>query len=130
MTGPDHTHDHDHGDGDGHDHEHPVEQIPESSPTGSVIVDIGGDMGAAIVTTPETLNGKEIEIRPEPGEWDGTHVAVIPRHLGDATTYAALFPSLRAGDYRVRVRFGPPDAVVVPLEVAGGVVNRFDWPPT
>jgi hypothetical protein len=126
--GHSHDHDHSHEGSHGHDHAPAGETIPESSGVGSVVIDIGGDVGAAVVITPMALNGREIEIRPAGNEWDGTHVAVIPRHLGSETIYAALFPALKAGHYQVRERFGPPDGVVVDLEVEGGIVQRFPWP--
>jgi hypothetical protein len=119
-----HSHEGEHG----HEHATPGESIPEFSETGSVIIDIGGDVGAAVINTPAALNGREIEIRPAGGEWDGTHVAVIPRHLGAETIYAALFPALKTGGYQVRERFGPPDGVVVDIDVVGAIVQRFTWP--
>ncbi len=128
-------HDHDHGDhphdhlsAHGHGHGYAPETLPEPSGPGSVLVEIGGDVGAAIVTTPADLDGKEIEIRPEPGEWVGEHVAVRPRPLPDRTIHAAFFESLHAGSYRVRVRFGPVGAIEVPLEVTGGRVSQLSWP--
>jgi len=39
----------------------PPEQPPDAA--GIVIVDIGGDAGAAVITTPRELVGAEIEIR-------------------------------------------------------------------
>jgi hypothetical protein len=124
SEGHGHTHD--------HPHEHapsgPAEVLPEPSGTGSVLVDIGGDIGAVIVTTPARLDGEEIEIRPEPGLWLGEHVAVRPRPLPGRTVHAAFFPSLAAGSYLVRVRFGPPDGIEVPLDIAGAQVTQLTWP--
>jgi hypothetical protein len=112
-----------------HPHEHPgAEVLPEPSAPGSVLVDIGGDVGAAVVATPEHLDGEEIEIRPEPGEWTGRHVAVRPRIMPDRTVHAAVFGSLLAGSYVVRVRFGPPGARQVRFEVTGARVTQVVWP--
>lgn len=47
----------------------PPEQIPDAA--GVVIVDIGGDRGAAVISTPRELAGAEIEIRAAGTEWDG-----------------------------------------------------------
>jgi hypothetical protein len=93
------------------------------------VVDIGGDIGAAVVRVPASLDGEEIEIRPETGEWTGRHVAVRARPMPDRMIYAAFFESLLAGRYLVRVRFGPPGAVEVPLEVTGAHVTQVSWPP-
>ena len=46
------------------------------SEKGSVLIDIGNDVGAVVVTTPSSLIGSEIEIRRCGTSWDGTHVAV------------------------------------------------------
>ena len=45
------------------------------------MLDIGGDIGAAVITTPAVLKGEELEIRPSRGGWTGRHVAVLPRPL-------------------------------------------------
>ena len=102
--------------------------LPEPSAPGSVLVDIGGDVGAAIVATPERLDGEEIEIRSEPGEWTGRHVAVRARLMPGRTVHAAVFGSLAAGSYVVRVRFGPPGARRLPFEVTGARVTQVVWP--
>jgi len=64
------------------------------SQEGSVVVDIGGDIGAAIVSTPATLVGSEIEIRRCGAAWDGTHVAVRERHVSGGVLHAAFFSGL------------------------------------
>lgn len=107
-----------------------TESLPAASGPGSVMLDIGGSMGAAVIHTPSSLDGLEIEIRPEPGAWEGQHVAVRPRRLGGArVVHAAVFPSLPAGDYRLRLRplpsGGSPE---VPVTVHGGRVSEVEWP--
>ncbi len=123
AEGADHEHIH-----HDHDHSHGAEVLPGASGPGSVALDIGGDIGAAVVTTPARLDGREIEIRPEPGEWAGEHVAVRPRELPAGTIHAATFFSLPAGAYRLRVRFAESDPTEVPLEVVGGRVTQVAWP--
>jgi hypothetical protein len=92
-----------------------------ASEEGGVVLDIGGEIGAAVVRTPESLVGSELEICARDGAWDGTHVAVRERHTPDGTIFAALFFGLRQGNYKVRVR-GDDVGPVVPLEVKGGNV--------
>jgi hypothetical protein len=115
-----------------HHHDHPHPHPPEAAPgpsTGAVVLDIGGDMGAAVVLTPASMDALEIEIRTVGTEWDSTHVAVRERiRPGGPSMYAAVFPSLRHGAYEFRVRFGPPDAVVHRVEVTGGQVATTNWP--
>ncbi len=85
------------------------------------MLDIGGDVGAAIVHAPAALVGSEIEIRPCGAHWDGTHVAVRARHIPDGEMYAALFPTLGQGSYEVRRR-GDTEGPVASLAVEGGRV--------
>jgi hypothetical protein len=119
---------HDHGEGPHtHDHAAPAETVPAPSGEGTVLVELGGNVGAAVVTTPATLDGEEIEIRSEPGEWSGRHVAVRPRPIPGGTVYAAFFESLPAGRYVVRVRFGPPDAPEQAIDVTGARVAQAVW---
>jgi hypothetical protein len=99
------------------------------SEEGSVVLDIGGDVGAAIVHAPAALAGSEIEIRRGGASWDGTHVAVRARHILNGEMYAALFPALRHGSYEVRLR-GDATGPVASLDVEGGrvVETRLAWP--
>ena len=99
------------------------------SEEGSVVLDIGGDVGAAIVHAPAALAGSEIEIRRAGAPWDGTHVAVRARHVPDGEMYAALFAALGQGSYEVRLR-GDAKGPVAFLDVEGGrvVETRLSWP--
>ena len=101
-----------------------------TSEMGSVVLDIGGDRGAAIVQTPPSLDGLEIEIRRCGTAWDGTHVAVRPRRIPGGLVYAALFPELRQGDYEVRLRGGVPDGTAATVSVHGGRVSQAHLNPT
>jgi hypothetical protein len=100
-----------------------MEQLPEPSSTGSVVLNIGGDVGAAIVAAPASLSGSEIEIRRHGTPWDGTHVAVRARHLPDGDVHAAVFESLAHGGYEVRVRESRPGGAVAAFKVEGGRVT-------
>jgi hypothetical protein len=99
------------------------------SEMGSVVVDLGGDVGAAIVSTPASLVGSEIEIRRSDAPWDGTHVAVRERHVSGGVMHAALFSGLEYGTYEVRLR-GDAAAAVTTFTVEGGRVSatRLLWP--
>jgi hypothetical protein len=103
-----------------------VEHLPEPSEIGSVVIDIGGDQGAAIVAAPASLAGAEIEIRRQGSSWDGTHVAVRARHLPDGVVHAALFASLTPGGYQVRVRGGHREPLGATFQVEGGRVSSVD----
>ncbi|QMU73828.1 phospholipase [Streptacidiphilus sp. P02-A3a] len=92
---------------------------------GSVLVDIGGDIGALVVLTPPDLHGAEIELSPVDQEEVRTHVAVRERRGPGATRYAAVFPSLAAGDYTV---WDPASRPVTRVTVNGGQVAQLTWP--
>jgi hypothetical protein len=95
------------------------------SEAGSVLADIGGDIGAAVLHVPADLAGREIEIRPAGAEWDGTHTGVRARHVDGNVVWAAFFGSLRAGRYELRVR---GDASRTrELDVAGSRVTEVRW---
>jgi hypothetical protein len=74
---------------------------------GAAVLDIGGDIGAAVVRTAAALEGAEIEITPDGSEWDSTHVSVRRRIGVGANSepiFCAVFSNLQGGVYRVRIR--------------------------
>jgi len=104
----------------------PLAEAPQGpSYAGSVMADIGGDVGAAVLHVPEALAGLEIEIRAVGHDWDGTHTAVRERHVNDVIIWAAFFWSLGAGRYEVRVRGDGSHTVLV--DVHGGAVAETWW---
>ncbi len=108
-----------------------VEAALEPSGEGTVVLDIGGTRGAAIVYTPATLDGLEIEIRRAGRPWDGTHTAVRRRDLRRAVAYAGVFGSLEAGPYQLRLRGGDgglDDRAVLDLTVVGSRIAELEWP--
>ena len=104
-----------------------METLPEPSGVGSVVLDIGGEVGAAAIYVPASLAGDEIEIRGIDEPWRGTHVAVRERALPDRTVWAALFPALREGRYEIRVREGDPTGPTSSVAVTGGQVTVQHW---
>jgi hypothetical protein len=87
------------------------------------VLDIGESTGALVVHTADSLCDLEIEIRSVGSPWDGTHTAVRPRHHGDAVRYAAVFPSLAAGAYEIRIRHHDPAPTQAVAVVAAGVTE-------
>jgi hypothetical protein len=119
---------------------------------GAVVLDIGGDIGALVLTMPAELVGAEIEICPAghfndvpdegrdwwQGEWRAhhghahgapgpawPHVAVVARRSPAGVRYAAVFPALREGTYEVWLRPHRTTAMVV--TVPGGAVTTATW---
>ena len=101
---------------------------PAAGPSGpgTVIMELGADVGALILYTPADLDGEEIEISRDgdPGS-RRTHSRVRPRHMPGETRYAAVYPGLPAGRYTVWRDERSPAATVT---VAGGQVSSCDWP--
>lgn len=100
---------------------------------GPVVLDIGGDIGALILTMPAALAGEEVEARPVAGAaFDHyapgdhlPHVAVLPRS-GSPVRHVAVFAELRAGEYELHLR--PDEPVQLTAEVRGGEVSTAAWP--
>ena len=106
---------------------------------GSVLLDIGGDVGAVILHLPAAWEGAEVEYR-RLGEPDAhhhehlhdqdhdhdhghrPHVAVVGRPAGDRIAYSAVFPELVAGPYVLSL----PDGSEIDVDVEGGVVTELD----
>jgi hypothetical protein len=97
---------------------------------GSVLLDIGGDVGALVVKMPSSMTGLEVEARPEGGAEEQPahhpHVAVVDRPVRGGLVPSLVFPSLTAGRYRL-VSKGGDDARLT-VAVSGGEVTWAEWP--
>jgi hypothetical protein len=91
---------------------------------GSVILELGENIGALILATPPGLAGREIEISPLAGG-PRTHSLVRERRTANRISYAAVYPVLRAGEYTVWREDGIPAGQVT---VRGGQASHFRWP--
>jgi hypothetical protein len=103
------------------------ETVPGPSRAGSVVLDLGADVGALVLDAPAELSGQEIEISPvaDGARARRTHSLVRQRRTGAGTSYAAVYPGLAAGDYTVwRDAFTPAGTVTID----GGRVTRYLWP--
>lgn len=109
---------------------------------GAVVLNIGGDVGALVVTAPGTMNGVEVEIvptgtahpRPQASHSHShsgvhghpPHVAVVGRPVGDKVVHALVYPELVAGTYDLYIR--PDGPVRLTATVHGGEVTDCVWP--
>ena len=105
---------------------------------GSVLLDIGGDVGALVVTMPAAMVQVEVEIRPagtrrhareqERGHdhQHHPHVAVVERPVQNAVVPSLVFPELVEGAYELCVK--QTDHVQLTAEVMGGKVTTASWP--
>ena len=95
---------------------------------GSVLLDIGGDVGALVVTMPASMLGEEVEV-VMPADAPGhhrPHVAVVPRPVGGDTVPSLVFAELAEGSYAL-VPKGTDD-VRLRVRVRGGAVTTAVWP--
>jgi len=110
---------------------------------GSVLLDIGGDVGAVVLHLPAAYEGAEVAYGREGEEAPATHhhshdhahdhagahphvphVAVVGRPAGGRLAYTAVFPELVAGRYVLTL----PDESELTVDVAGGAVTELRWP--
>ena len=109
-------------------HAHPQDLENPHAGQGSVLLDIGGDIGALIVTMPESMLGEEIEVAAahEPAGHHRPHVAVVPRPVAGGTVPSLVFSELVEGSYAL-VPKGTDD-VHLTVAVHGGEVTAAVWP--
>ena len=111
---------------------------------GSVLLDIGGDVGALVVTMPPAMVGVEIEIARlgddhhnhphEHGHGHGhvhdhghrPHVAVVDRPVTDGSLPSLVFPDLVEGSYELFDKGA--DTVLLTADITGGQVTFLEWP--
>jgi hypothetical protein len=111
---------------------------------GAVLLDIGGDVGALVVTMPSSMVGAEIEIAPVgeirhehehshghehghgPGHTHRAHVAVVDRPVSEGSQPSLVFPELVEGSYELFDKGA--DDVLLTAEITGGQVTLLEWP--
>jgi hypothetical protein len=98
-------------------------RLPPST-EGSVVMEVGGDIGAVIVYTPDVLAGLEVEILRRGDDHPFVHTEVRERRLPEGTIYAAVFPAVPAGDYTLLPLAALP---ALDVRVTGGRVAELSW---
>ena len=119
---------------------------------GAVLLDIGGDVGALVVSMPPALDGLEVEIRPVGGPDLGLdprashnhghqhghqhghshshdvhpHVAVVSRPISTGAVPSLVFPELLEGSYELYEK--GTHEVRLTVQVSGGDVATATWP--
>jgi hypothetical protein len=96
---------------------------------GSVLLDIGGDVGALVVVAPDTMVGCEVEIAPEGESFQHVHrphVAVVRRPVAGGAVASLVFPEVASGRYALAEK--GTDDVRLLVEVHGGEVTSARWP--
>ena len=116
-----HTHTHDHEHVHTEDHSHALEGYAVRG--GPPVLDIGGDIGAMVVTMPPEALGTELHLRSEHEPPVAVHTGVWGRDHGGRTVPIALFPELLEGGYHVLDGTG---TAVRHVEIVGGNVTTID----
>ena len=90
------------------------------------MVDIGGSVGALVVTTTAALDGAQIEICPRGADRAArTHTIVRPRQVpGRGPVYAGVFPALPAGEYDLLPWAERPPRS---FAITGSAITEVDW---
>ena len=101
---------------------------------GAVLLDIGGSVGAIVVTMPASTDGLEVELRAadheshDAGHHHGahTHVGVVARPTASGTVHSLVYPSVEAGQYGLHPL--PDGDLALSVTVEGGAVTSVHWP--
>jgi hypothetical protein len=116
---------HGHGDGQAHGHSHTKEQQPP--PGISVVLDIGGEVGALVVHLASVPPGGELEARPQGDDSRRLHTGVHLRPSDQGDVLVAVFPEVLAGAYELLDVKGAADAqAIAEVTVHGGQVTELD----
>jgi hypothetical protein len=115
------THAHSHGPGGRHHHHHTL----EPSGQGTVMLNIGGGIGALIIHTEGEWLGHEIEVSPAGAPDERTHAAVRARYVLGGVTFCVVLDALPEGQYLLWQDAPEPLAEV---DVRSGHVTEFTWP--
>ena len=101
-------------------HHHPLPPSGE----GTVVLDIGGAVGALVVHTPAALAGVEIELARRGETQQFVHTEVRARHLPDGHVYAAVFAAVPAGEYTL---LDAPPGAPRDVVITCGEVVELHW---
>lgn len=99
-----------------------------ASGPGTVILDIGGCIGALVVVVSPQLAGREIEVEEaratSVADTHRIHTAVRERTMGAGSQFAAVFAAIPAGRWLLSVR---GDSARETVDIAAGSVTERDW---
>ncbi len=90
----------------------------------TVVLDIGGDLGALIIHAQAGLHGTEVEISPRGEDASRSHKEVLERRMGDRPAFTAVFDRLASGRYTLWVNNTPR---VREVQIMGGEITELDW---
>jgi hypothetical protein len=106
-----------------HHHHHHHTLAPSGQ--GTVMLDIGGEIGALIIHTAARFHGHEIEISPAGEPSQRQHAAVRARYVRGGVAYCVVIDGLTQGRYAIWADGPEP---LTEIDVHGGTVAEFAWP--
>lgn len=107
--------------GAGHAHHHTL----APSGQGTVMLTLGGDLGALVIQADDRWHGHEIEVSPAEAPERRQHAAVRARHTPGGVSFCVVIDALPQGSYLIWQDAAEPLARV---EVRGGAVTEYTWP--
>jgi hypothetical protein len=115
-----HSHSHDQR----HNHGPAEERYGPRAQPESVVLEIGGDLGALIVHTDASMVGVEVEISATGSDDERSHKEVLEREIEGRPAYTVVFDKVCAGAYTLWVDDVAREHGVA---VIGGAVAELDW---
>jgi hypothetical protein len=100
---------------------HPDRSHTAGAGQGPVAVEVGAHVGTLVLWADAELEGAELELSPWDDDARRRHVAVLARQLPDRTVYAAVYPGLPAGRYRL---WGVDGRPAMTVDVPAGRVTE------
>lgn len=94
---------------------------PPHATAAAAVLDIGGDVGALVLHTPSSFDGREIELQGVLSPETLVHTEIHPREHDGTTLHAGVYPALKQGRYRILLG-GDADPEV---EILGGQVSEY-----
>jgi hypothetical protein len=118
-----HGHSHDHGSHGSHDPTGGAVESYDHVHGGMPVLDIGGDIGALVVTMPAESVGQELFLRSESAPALHVHTGVWRRDVGPRVIAAAVFLELVEGAYWI---LDDSAGDVSRVEIIGGKLTEVD----
>lgn len=90
----------------------------------SLVLDIGGEIGALVIHADPRMDGQEIELSPADDDTARFHNMVHPRSVSGGLVHNAVFPAITQGEYTV---WSDTDTRHGTVTIRGGEVTDYRW---
>ena len=109
---------------DSHVHPSDVEGFSTRLHPANVVFEIGQDFGALVLYMAEADWRREVEISPIGDDSHRLRTTVLRRKMGTDTVYAAVYPELPAGRWRL---WADDPQLQQEVTITGGAIAEVDW---